>query len=633
MANQGDDFSLVARREVAHLDQDLLCDPSEQSPPSDWDGIPRWRTSRPRPSLMFAYDHERRRETMETESSTAGVIDQSSFPPRRGMFVYDQPGTQDVRERQLEALESSYNHPIAPPIRRGRWDPFHDGRYMTSIGLSIAGQQRPSPSRYMTDYGDEIDRGFGDSDDEDMRRDRRLAIELALHGSDESGSDDDYLLLDEDEAEANAVTDSLTHTSPPSSLNPSSGPTSTLASEAHSPVQELEVATSQQREFKSERQLPTGEPKDCDDSTQLKTSGDEKSSISCVICLEKPSQESIASIDGCEHQFCFECIAQWAEHENSCPLCKNRFAKIVRLQPSKKRKVGDEESTQNTKRVKHKDQRSDLQASLDNVAGMFGKSRPPFPAAFIPVSHNHTQRVCEAAGGGHLLPGLFCFPHPPFRGIHQSLFDSPWRLHVPKPENPPANDAKSRHYTADAPSMKSSVALTSVIDMSCLREGLRLDRSLDLPIPVRGEEGNYHQNLCLKTTTTTRRMNWRKISSCLLRRISNDFIVNWRVEAQQQTVAGLSTTQRTQLQYQRAAVSKWRDCASPRLTRGLERGILWLVQLLLVVEAYIPLRHRHLQRQVDLPDPVDRLHLDRARTRTCELQTRLYLKCTFTTIR
>mmetsp|Transcript_38690 Transcript_38690/g.92574 ORF Transcript_38690/g.92574 Transcript_38690/m.92574 type:complete len:713 (+) Transcript_38690:263-2401(+) len=394
VANQ----SLAARREAAQLDQD-------RGP--NWDRVPRWRTSRSRPSLMLAYDHERRWETRETESFTAGESGRSSFFPPPWMRPA-LTGTQDVRERQLEALESSYNHPIAPPVRRGQVDPFHDRRFIldTPIGLSFARQQRSSPSRYMTEYGNEIDRGFRDSDDEVMCQDRRLAIELALHGSDESSSDDDDFLLDEGEAEANAVTVSLSHSSPPSSLDLSSDgrvtsesistqspashspaaeqearvsseSISTQSPSSHSPAaeQEAEVSVPRQAAFKSERQLPIGKPKDCDDSTPLKTSGDEKTPTSCVICLEKPSQESLASIDGCEHLFCFDCIAHWAEHENSCPLCKNRFFKIVRLQQSKKRKMGDCKDTQNTKRVKQKDQRSDLQSSLDNVAGMFASMR------------------------------------------------------------------------------------------------------------------------------------------------------------------------------------------------------------------------------------------------------------------
>ena len=33
--------------------------------------------------------------------------------------------------------------------------------------------------------------------------------------------------------------------------------------------------------------------------------------------------DKIASIDCCEHKFCFQCIDDWtSKRENSCPLCK-----------------------------------------------------------------------------------------------------------------------------------------------------------------------------------------------------------------------------------------------------------------------------------------------------------------------
>lgn len=76
----------------------------------------------------------------------------------------------------------------------------------------------------------------------------------------------------------------------------------------------------------------------------------------CCICMEKPDHDQIASIDGCDHHFCFECIEQWSERENTCPLCKNRFTKIQRLHQSKRQK-GD---PKNSKKVKKRDQRADL---------------------------------------------------------------------------------------------------------------------------------------------------------------------------------------------------------------------------------------------------------------------------------
>lgn len=80
----------------------------------------------------------------------------------------------------------------------------------------------------------------------------------------------------------------------------------------------------------------------------------------CPVCLEEPTVQEMSSVNGCAHVFCFSCIEKWAERENSCPLCKSRFTKIERVHkiPSKKRKKG--ERTKNTKRVNHRDQRSDF---------------------------------------------------------------------------------------------------------------------------------------------------------------------------------------------------------------------------------------------------------------------------------
>ena len=53
----------------------------------------------------------------------------------------------------------------------------------------------------------------------------------------------------------------------------------------------------------------------------------------CCICMSKPGYREVSSLDGCSHQYCFTCIAKWAETENTCPLCKKRFTKIARVNP------------------------------------------------------------------------------------------------------------------------------------------------------------------------------------------------------------------------------------------------------------------------------------------------------------
>jgi len=55
----------------------------------------------------------------------------------------------------------------------------------------------------------------------------------------------------------------------------------------------------------------------------------EKQEKICSICFSEMEPDSIASLESCPHQFCFECIKQWGSNcANTCPLCKKRFNSI-----------------------------------------------------------------------------------------------------------------------------------------------------------------------------------------------------------------------------------------------------------------------------------------------------------------
>ena len=47
----------------------------------------------------------------------------------------------------------------------------------------------------------------------------------------------------------------------------------------------------------------------------------------CTICLDLVN--NISRLDNCEHEFCKDCIDQWAILSNECPLCKVEFKKII----------------------------------------------------------------------------------------------------------------------------------------------------------------------------------------------------------------------------------------------------------------------------------------------------------------
>jgi hypothetical protein len=59
----------------------------------------------------------------------------------------------------------------------------------------------------------------------------------------------------------------------------------------------------------------------------------EVETVKCPICLE-PAKE-ISELDTCHHKFCKECIDQWSNLANTCPVCKEEFKKILYLQEDK----------------------------------------------------------------------------------------------------------------------------------------------------------------------------------------------------------------------------------------------------------------------------------------------------------
>jgi hypothetical protein len=98
----------------------------------------------------------------------------------------------------------------------------------------------------------------------------------------------------------------------------------------------------------------------------------------CCICMDVCVKCELASINSCKHKFCFSCIEKWADRENTCPLCKERFSKIERVHkpPSRKRKGDSSSATpprqRNTKRVKNRSQRSDF-ISSNTFQGLLGE--------------------------------------------------------------------------------------------------------------------------------------------------------------------------------------------------------------------------------------------------------------------
>ena len=69
-----------------------------------------------------------------------------------------------------------------------------------------------------------------------------------------------------------------------------------------------------------------GEFRDEDSLSSVESS--EADEVECPICLEVPNTEDVARLDGCTHEFCRDCVTQWSETHNICPLCRTRFNTI-----------------------------------------------------------------------------------------------------------------------------------------------------------------------------------------------------------------------------------------------------------------------------------------------------------------
>ncbi len=104
-------------------------------------------------------------------------------------------------------------------------------------------------------------------------------------------------------------------------LTPARGRRSTASVSVSSAARHPDVAV--------EETVANVEFRDVEDSPSLSSvESTDAEELECCICLEEPSADDVATIDGCEHKFCLGCITEWSETRNICPLCRTRFTTI-----------------------------------------------------------------------------------------------------------------------------------------------------------------------------------------------------------------------------------------------------------------------------------------------------------------
>ena len=105
---------------------------------------------------------------------------------------------------------------------------------------------------------------------------------------------------------------------------------------------------------------------------QEKNEEEEEGKNECIICMENMKEE--ATLDTCRHVFCYDCIVKWSKTENTCPLCKARFHKIVCKNPVGTTPTG-RKKRQKTERVTDRNQRNgpNFADFLNDIAAMEGE--------------------------------------------------------------------------------------------------------------------------------------------------------------------------------------------------------------------------------------------------------------------
>uniref|UniRef100_A0A3Q4GJ04 PHD and ring finger domains 1 n=1 Tax=Neolamprologus brichardi TaxID=32507 RepID=A0A3Q4GJ04_NEOBR len=85
-----------------------------------------------------------------------------------------------------------------------------------------------------------------------------------------------------------------------------------------------------------------------DRSPVLNTAGAESldlmcDSVKCYICLNPFEKQTVGSLENCQHVFCLECILQWSQTANTCPVDRISFTLHYILSVRKNEDGGDEE--------------------------------------------------------------------------------------------------------------------------------------------------------------------------------------------------------------------------------------------------------------------------------------------------
>ena len=94
----------------------------------------------------------------------------------------------------------------------------------------------------------------------------------------------------------------------------------------------------------------------------------------CIICCNNILE--LANPDGCNHDFCKDCLFEWTKQSSICPLCKKKYSKIYIYDKGIKKPLSVEKIRKKLKEEEEKKKEKSMEDN-DDVCYMCGSLRDP----------------------------------------------------------------------------------------------------------------------------------------------------------------------------------------------------------------------------------------------------------------
>jgi hypothetical protein len=129
------------------------------------------------------------------------------------------------------------------------------------------------------------------------------------------------------------------------------------------------------KEDTPQKELIEGDSKSIKHLKRLKKNTDNKEmelplDTECIICCDYIKE--LANPDGCNHNFCKDCLIQWSLRSSKCPMCKNPYFNVFTYDTGSKNQITINEIRNKYKKEKKDDNENDN--NIQKLCYICGKS-------------------------------------------------------------------------------------------------------------------------------------------------------------------------------------------------------------------------------------------------------------------